>query len=190
MSDLLAVGHYPITVNFSFCDGTNVQLDFQFNVNGNTITIEKPLRRALEKNIYRPDVPFSFEEFNLKQNEIVFPNQNVEELLKNKKSKTEIEGVYKLYTSTTTSSINKIAIIEKEGKFYIINLASSYFSDDWKYGEKRGELFQTASEKFMIGNILNVQKKEMEISLNNINKGLIEIENQISKEKLTFVKLM
>ena len=110
-------------------------------------------------------------------------------IYKNKKDKNEIEGIYKLYSNTTISSVNKVAIVKNEDKYYILNLESLYFSNDWQYGEIRGELIPTASDKFMIGKLSSVQKKDMDISLNIVSKGLIEIENQITKDKLTFVKL-
>jgi hypothetical protein len=190
VSDLLAVGHYPISVDFNFCDGTNVHFEFQINVNGTTISLITPMKKALAKNLSRPEIPFSFEEFNRKHNQVLFANQDIVELLKNKKEKNEIEGVYKLYSNTRFSSISKVAIIMKDDKYYILNIESLYFSDDWLYGEIRGELIPTASDKFMIGKLANVQKIDMDISLNILSKGLIEIENQVTKDKMTFVKLL
>ena len=35
-SDVGAYGHYPITIQFDFCDGTSLHFDFQMNVNGFT----------------------------------------------------------------------------------------------------------------------------------------------------------
>jgi len=188
-SDVGRYGHYPIIVDFIFCDGTPVHFDFQMNVNGFTYSATNTLKRALVKNLSRPEIPFNSENLIVKHNPIPFPNIDLTELLKNKKDKNEIEGIYKLYSNTTISSVNKVAIVKNEDKYYILNLESLYFSNDWQYGEIRGELIPTASDKFMIGKLSSVQKKDMDISLNIVSKGLIEIENQITKDKLTFVKL-
>jgi hypothetical protein len=190
VSDAGKYGHYPITVDFNFCNGTPVHFDFQMNVNGFTYSATNTLKRALVKNLSRPEIPFNSENLVIKHNPIPFPNQDLTDLIKNKKDKNEIEGIYKLYSNTTISSVNKIAILKNEDKYYILNLESLYFSNDWNYGEIRGELIPTASDRFMIGKLSSVLKKDMDISLNIISKGLIEIENQTTKDKLTFVKLL
>jgi hypothetical protein len=188
-SDVGAYGHYPITIDFDFCDGTLLHFDFQMNVNGFTYSYTNTLKRALAKNLSNPLISFKADNLVFKQNRVLLPNQDLNELLKNKKDKSEIEGVYKLYSNSTISSINKIAIVKSDDKFYILNIESLYFVDDWQYGEIRGELMPTASDRFMIGKLSSIQKKDMDISLNIVSKGLIEIENQITKDKLTFVKL-
>jgi len=188
-SDVGAYGHYPITIQFDFCDGTSLHFDFQMNVNGFTYSYTNTLKRALAKNLANPLISINPDNLLIKQNKILLPNQDLDELLKNKVEKSEIEGVYKLYSNTTISSINKVAIIKSDDKFYILNIESLYFIDDWQYGEIRGELMPTASDKFMIGKLSSAQKKDIDISLNIVSKGLIEIENQITKDKLTFVKL-
>ena len=167
-SDVGAYGHYPITVDFDFCDGTLLHFDFQMNVNGFTYSYTNTLKRALAKNLSNPLISFTSENLVIKQNKVLLPNQDLIEFLKIKKDKSDIEGVYKLYSNSTISSINKVAIIKSDDKFYILNIESLYFVDDWKYGEIRGELIPTASDRFMIGKLSSVQKKDMDISLKNL----------------------
>jgi hypothetical protein len=100
------------------------------------------------------------------------------------------EGVFSLYSSTTPTSINKLAIIKSGEKYQIVVLENKYFKRDWKYGDIRGELMPTSSDKLMIGKYTSLYKyAESNISYNMLNDNLFEIDFNDNKQRLTFVRV-
>ena len=188
-SDLVAIGRYPVNMKFSFCDGIDIDFSFDINVNGYTYNLGNAFKRALIKNIGRPDQLMPSEAFGLKKNDIVIDQNGLEEYFKSQKIKNKIEGIYKLYSGTSINSIDKVAIIEKDNKLLIVNLENTFFNKDWEYGEIRGEIQKTASERFYFGKLSNLMKSYLDISISNSNDGLLEIEFVKTKEKFILIKL-
>ncbi len=197
-SELGAVGYYPFEIGFYFCDSTSLKFNFNLNVTGLTTTIAKPMKRAFLNNLSKPyeNISTSYIDSNkhnslkLKAVSKVYPLDKLNSFINQSARADVIEGVYELYSSTLPTSIKKIALLKENEKYLIIVLENNYFKDDWKYGEIRGELIPTSSNKLMIGKYLNLSKMgKMNISFNMLNDNLFEILLDSDKQKLTFVKL-
>lgn len=186
-SELGAIGNYPFTIQFTFADNSSYSFSFPVNVSGLTMSFPKAILRGLRKTISTPEykkIPYSY---TLPKGDLVFTNAELENYLKAGTIKHEVEGVYQLFTGS--ASINKLAIVKKDGKFYLVNIDNKYFNTDWSEGELRGILEPTLSPKLFTGKMKNIAKEYNDITLFVSGENMLEITTNLSKEKFVFVKI-
>ena len=195
-SDIGAVGSYPFKIEFMFCDSTYLSFSYRLNVTGLTTTIARPMKRAFLANMNNPRytdenyIQSNTDTLRLKRKSKVTDETLLKSFLAQTSYNTKPEGVFSLYSSTNPTSINKIAIIKSGEKYEIVVLENKYFKKDWKSGDIRGELMPTSSDKLMIGKYTNGYKyAESDISYNMLNDNLFEIDFNVNKQKLTFVRV-
>jgi len=200
-SELGAVGAYPFEIGFYFCDSTYYKFQFNLNVTGLTTTIAKPMKKAffrhlsepatyIDNQTNKPKYDVIVNPLKLKSTGTIYPLDKLNEFLSKKNDLDNIEGTYEVYSSINPTSIKKMALIKSNNNYLIVVLENSYFKNDWSYGEIRGELIPTSSNKLMVGKYLALNKmSKKNISFNSINESLIEIIIDSDKQKLTFVKL-
>jgi hypothetical protein len=195
-SDLGAVGSYPFKIEFMFCDSTYLSFSYKLNVTGLTTTIARPMKRAFLANMNNPRytdynyIQSNNDTLRLKRKSKVIDETLLKSFLAQSSYTNKPEGVFSLYSSTTPTSINKLAIIKSGEKYQIVVLENKYFKRDWKYGDIRGELMPTSSDKLMIGKYTSLYKyAESNISYNMLNDNLFEIDFNDNKQRLTFVRV-
>ena len=183
-----AVGSYPLTLKFEFCDGKLYTFNSNINVNGYTYSLSNAISRTLIKMFPNLELQYIGDKISIKQGEVLLSEKDLKEYLEAKIFKNKNEGIYKLYTSTEQVSVDKIALIEKENKLYILNLENKYFKDDFKYGEIRGEATKTSVENMFYGKIKNVVKSDSDITISVIKENILEIKYS-NGNTITFIKL-
>ena len=184
-----AVGSYPFDITFSFCDGKNYSFSSKINVNGYTYNIGNALRRTLDKMFPDAELSYAGDKPTLKTGEVIYTENELKTYLDSKTSTNKSEGIYKLYSSTEAVSVDRVALVEKNNKLYILNLENKYFKDDYKYGEVRGEAIKTSADRIYIGKYRNIIKAEQNISLTLLNDNMFEIAFTSGNNKMVFIKL-
>jgi hypothetical protein len=186
-SELGAIGNYPFEIEFTFADNSSYSFSFPVNVSGLTMSFPKAILRGLRKTITTPEykkLPYTY---TFPKGDLVFTNAELEDYLKAGNIKNEVEGVYQLFTGS--ASFNKLAIVKKDGKFYLVNVENKYFNSDWSVGELKGILEPTLSPKLFTGKMKNIIKEYFDITLSVSGENMIEIVGNLSKEKFVFVKI-
>jgi hypothetical protein len=184
-----AVGSYPFEITFSFCDGKSYTYNSSINVNGYTRSMANAIKRTLEKMFPDAELQYVGEKPVMKQTDVLMNEGELKSYIDGKAQTNKIVGIYKLYSSTEAVSVDKVAIVEKDNKLYILNLENKYFKNDYSYGEIRGEISKTSSEKIYIGKYKNIMKLEEGISLTFLNEGMFEISFSSGNNKMSFIKL-
>lgn len=186
-SELGAIGNYPFTIIFSFADKSQYTFSFPVNVSGLTMSMPKAIIRGLRKSIgeINPKIPPL--KINLINGAIVYTENELIKYFENNESKNNVEGVYKLVKGA--ASISKLAIAQKNGKYYLLNIQNKYFIDDWKYGETRGEIESTMGKSIFTGTFYLIDKQVEEIVLTIKEENIIEISNPSGGEALVFIKI-
>jgi hypothetical protein len=186
-SGLGAIGNYPFAIVFSFVDNSEYTFKFPVNVSGLTMSMPKAIIRGLRKSIGVIDPLLTPLKVELPSGELIYNESEINSYFEKNESKTKVEGVYKLIKGS--ASIDKLAIVQKNGKFYLVNIQNKYFIDDWKYGEIRGIIEPTMAESTYIGTYYLVDKFVDDIMLKIKEDNLIEISFPKGGESLTFIKL-
>jgi len=189
-SQLGAVGYYPFTIKFGFCDGTELMFDTPINVTGLTRSMSNAIRRSLDKSFLKPTVLNQPDLLNLKTNDILFRDST--ELIKyfnDNLEKKPLEGIYQQYSVSGLFPIKKFGLIFKNGKYLLVNLSTNFLHEDWKFGETIGELNPSKSNKIITGKIQNVNKKSTDATLIFIDENLLELEWYGNLTRFRFVKV-
>lgn len=188
-STLGAVGSYPFDISFSLCDGKIYSFSSKINVNGYTYSIGNAIKRTLDKMFPNAEMQYSGSKAVIKTGEVIMNETELKAHFDSKTSTNKSEGIYKLYSSTDLVSADKVALVEKNNKLYILNLENKYFKDDYKYGEVRGEAIKTSTDKIFIGKYKNIVKFENDIILTFLNEGMFEVSFTNGASKMVFIKL-
>jgi hypothetical protein len=184
-----AVGSYPFDISFSLCDGKTYSFSSKINVNGYTYNIGNAIKRTLDRMFPNAENQYSGTKSVIKSGEVIMNETELKAHFDSKTSTNKSEGIYKLYSSTDFVSADKVALVEKNNKLYILNLENKYFKDDYKYGEVRGEAIKTSNDKIYIGKYKNIIKLEDDMSLTILNEGMFEISFTKGASKMVFIKL-
>ena len=188
-SVLGAVGSYPFDISFSLCDGKTYSFSSKINVSGYTFSIGNALKRTLDRMFPDADKQYSVDKPVMKSGEVIMNETELKAHFDSNTSTNKSEGIYKLYSSTDLVSADKVALVEKNNKLYILNLENKYFKDDYKYGEVRGEAIKTSTDKIYIGKYKNIVKLENDMSLTFLNEGMFEVSFTNGASKMVFIKL-
>lgn len=184
-----AIGSYPFDISFSFCDGKTYSFSSKINMSGYVLSMENAHKRTLERLFPNAERQYKGDKLVMKSGEVIMNETELKAYFDSKTSTNKSEGIYKLYSSTDLVSADKVALVEKNNKLYILNLENKYFKDDYKYGEVRGEGIKTSSDKIYIGKYKNIMKLENDISVTFLNEGMFEISFTNGASKMVFIKL-
>jgi hypothetical protein len=184
-----AIGFYPFEISFAFCDGKSYTFNSKLNVSGTTYSFVNPMKRAFDKMFPDADKQYSVAKSVMKSGEVIMNETELKAYYDSNTSTNKREGIYKLYSSTDLVSADKVALVEKNNKLYILNLENKYFKDDYKYGEVRGEGIKTSTDKIYIGKYKNIGKLENDISMTFLNEGMFEVSFTNGASKMVFIKL-
>jgi len=185
-SDFGAIGSHSMTIEFSFADKTRYRFNFPINVSGST-QMNNAIRRSLRKNIGEFYVKGEPLKIDFKRGEVIYTEDDLAKYFDNQDNKLKIEGVYKLIKGN--GSIEKLAIAQKNGKIYFLNIKNKYFVDDWNYGEIRGIIEPTLARTIFTGTYLLIDKQEQQITLTVKEDNIIEITDSSGLDPLTFIKI-
>jgi hypothetical protein len=147
------------------------------------------LKRTLEKMFTKVERQYKGDKPVMITGEVIMNEIELKAYFDSKTSTNKSEGIYKLYSSTDLVSADKVALVEKNNRLYILNLENKYFKDDYKYGEVRGEGIKTSTDKIYIGKYKNIGKLENNISMTFLNEGMFEVSFTNGASKMVFIKL-
>jgi hypothetical protein len=149
--DFGAIGRYPLTVDFVFCDGSNYSFTRNVKVTG-TSNYRNVFRYAF-KSIVDREISFNkywiYTEGNrlrMKTNPIIIDYRNFSNYLDTCKTLSKYEGVFELFSSENKTSNYKLGVYNDNGILKLIFLGGANLELDWKEGELKGILSKTKSE--------------------------------------------
>lgn len=149
--DLGAIGSYPLTVYFVFCDGSQYSYKRIVGVSGTT-DYRRVFRNAFSSIINLKNtrkIKYEYLESNrlsLKTNPIVISYNSFNNYLDTCKNLQKCEGIYELFSTENQTVSYKLGIYNDNGTLKLICIDAGEFKLDWKEGELKGILTKTKSD--------------------------------------------
>jgi|GEM_PF-1520517 len=187
VQQFLAVGFFPMEATFTFCDQTKFTFETQLNVNGNTVNFQRSMRKGLD-NLFndKPKMLKDNDPLEIPNGEIILPMG--EASMHFSGNLNDFEGAYELISISSQMSIKKFGVIKKADKYIIFHIDNNYLTNDWKFGEYRGEFEELRENTVFKGFILGNYKTNVEGVMILNENGIIEFEDITNGDKFKFIK--
>jgi hypothetical protein len=173
-SQLIAVGNYPLSFSFTFCDNSSYIIKTVVNVNGLT-NYRKKFRAEFRKKLLIEKGYDVTKRLPVQTNAIVLNERDFENYLNDTIPKYKVEGIYELFSTDNNTPKYRLGIYNMFDTLKVIYFSGAYFTDDWKEGELKGILMKTKSENDFLGIIYNMIKTPTNASLSFINENSFEL---------------
>lgn len=192
--DLGAIGSYPLTVYFVFCDGSQYKFKKIVGVSGTT-DYRKVFRNAFSSIINLKStkkIKYDYKESNrltLKNNPIVIDYKSFNYYLDTCKTLQKSEGVYELFSTENQTPNYKLGIYNDNGILKLICLDAAEFKLDWKDGELKGILTKTKSESDYLLIYYNGSKIESKGTISFINENSFNLTTKDLKGTDRYIRI-
>lgn len=173
-SNFAAVGNYPFTFSFIFCDSSKYSFVDKIRVNG----------LSNYANSIRNTCYFNFQfirKYNQEEtlicpiNDIVISKNAFYTYIDTALNKKPVEGVYRLFSSNSYTSNYTVGVFAHQDTLKIIYFEGADFSNDWREGEIKGYLTETMSPEDYLLTWYSLDKKIILGSLSFLNKNSFEV---------------
>jgi len=171
-----AIGNYPFSFNFEFCDNSVYSFNSNLSVNGltnysflikSTCAYYFPLKKKYDQA----------QKLKIEINPIVLSKSVFNNYLDTAISKKAIEGIYQLFSSDSYTSKYTIGIYFQNDTLKIVYFDGADFSEDWKEGELKGYLFSTLSENDYLVKWYSLDKVLIDGSVSFTSKNAFEFKS-------------
>jgi len=187
-SELFAVGNYPVSLTFGFCDATHYTLKTTVPVNGLTNYRRRfynEFKRMLYfQRRYDPSLKIS-----VPKNKIVLNESDFIKYLQDSIPKSKYEGIFELFSSDNNTAKYRLGILNQNDTLKIIYFSGATFSDDWSEGELKGVVMKTKSENDFMGTIFGGSKNLSNVSLSFLNENSFEVRSATLKGVDKYVRV-
>ena len=179
-SSLGAIGNYPFSFSFLFCDNSNYSFETKLRVSGLTI-YSKAVRDLCNFEFLHKKEPDESQKLKVASNKIIISYPNFIKYLDSAKRKSDFEGVYQLFSSNVNTSNYTIGLYHYNDSLRIIYFSGADFNEDWSEGELKGNLYKTMSENDFLADCYTLDKRLVNGSVTflNINSFELRINNQL-----------
>lgn len=171
---MMSNGQYPFSFSFIFCDNTKYTFSSKLKVHSMTDYAFEAWSACIDNFSYKRKYNES-ERLQVKHNEIVISNKNLEFYLDTAKNKNQFEGIYQLLSSESDKSKNTLGIYLNNDSLKLIFINGSDFKNDWNEGELKGLLIKTMSENDFILKWYTLDKSLVEGSISFINGNSFDL---------------
>lgn len=186
-SKLIAIGNYPLTFSFTFCDRSTYSFKTKMHVDGLTIYHKRARETCafefINKNKY--DIT---QRINLQKSIPIITQNQFIKYFDSSSHKNPFEGVYQLFSSVNNTSKYKLAIFNSNDTLKVIYFEGANFKDDWQDGELKGYLMNTNSANDFFAKWISLDKTQIDASITFIDKNAFilkssDIYNPIQEDK-------
>ena len=191
-SRLIAVGNYPFTFSFIFCDKSTYSFKTKMYVDGLTIYHKKARETCafefVNKNKYDIKQRIAVKKANPIITELQFNNY-----LDTSLHKLVFEGIYQLFSTANNTSKYKIGVFKSNDTLILIYFDGANFKDDWVDGEFKGFLTKTSSENDFFVKWISLDKSEIDATITFLNSNTFilkssDLRNPIQEDKYVRIR--
>lgn len=180
VSDFGAIGRLPLTVTFTFCDGSAHTFTKDVKVNGLSnyrIAFRKGFNNIINLEFDKTNYWMYNVDNRLKMpsNPLIIEHDKFMQHLDTSKLVMKNEGVFELFSSDDKTANYKVGIYNDSGTLKMIYFDGAKLKDDWKDGELKGILNNTKSDGDYILRYYNASKNEIKGFLTFVNENSFTI---------------
>jgi hypothetical protein len=184
-----AIGEYPLSLTFRFCDHSTYTLNTKVRVTGLTENYLLKFKGAFINQLSFDRKYDAGKKLNVYKCEPVISESRFRNYLDSNAHLTEFEGMYELSVANYFTSKYTVGILNSGDSLSIIYFKGADYADDWVEGEVRGKLYKTGSENDFIADWLLIDKSVIKGSIHFIDRSSFEFNANNDQEVLKFVRV-
>ena len=191
-SKFMALGTYPLTFSFTFCNKSKYTFKTKLHVDGLTNYAKRTRETCAFEFINKGKYDIT-ERKEIKKNPTIVTESEFSKYLDTTLIKLPLEGIYQLFSSVNNTSKYKVGIFNTNDTLKVIYFGGADFKDDWVNGELKGFLIRTTSENDFFAKWVSLDKSQMDASITFLNSNSFvlkssDIFNPIQEDKYIRIK--
>lgn len=191
-SKLIAIGNYPLTFTFTFCDKSTYSFKTKMYVDGLTVYHKRARETCAFEFINKNKYDIS-QRISVKKSTQIITESQFNKYLDTSSHKLPIEGIYQLFSTANNTSKYKVGVFNSNDTLKVIYFDGANFKEDWIEGELKGYLTKTSSENDFFAKWISLDKSQIDatITFTNNNAFILkssDIYNPIQEDKYVRVR--
>ena len=184
-----AIGEYPLSLTFRFCDHSTYTLNTKVRVTGLTENYLLKFKAAFINELSFDRSYDVGKKLHVYKSEPVISESSFKNYLDSNAHLNEFEGMYELSVPDYFTSKYTVGILNSGDSLSVIYFKGADYADDWVEGEVKAKLYKAGSEKNFIADWFLIDKSVIKGSVHFIDRNSFEFRANNDQEVVTFVRV-
>ena len=185
-----AIGEYPLSLTFQFCDHSTYTLNSKVRVTGLTENYLLKFKAAFIHQLSFTRIYDAGKKLDVHTSEPVISESSFKNYLDSNAHLNEFEGMYELSVPDYFTSKYTVGILNSGDSLSVIYFKGADYADDWVEGEVMAKLYKAGSENNFIADWFLIDKSVIKGSIHFIDRSSFEFNANNDQEVLKFVRVI
>ena len=184
-----AIGEYPLSLTFQFCDHSTYTLNTKIRVTGLTENYLLKFKAAFINQLSFDRIYDVGKKLDVYKSKPVISESAFRNYLDSNAHLNELEGMYKLSVPDHFTSKYTVGIFNSGDSLSVIYFKDADYADDWVEGEVKAKLYDTGTNNDFITDWFLNDKSVIKGSIHFIDRNSFEFKTNNDQEVVTFVRV-